>query len=343
MYSYKQALADAHMDMATKFKNTVVVGQGVSDHKEIFGSLSGFKFRDRIVETPLSEESVMGACVGMALEGLYPINTHIRSDFAILALNQLINHASKYRYMTGGLFSVPMMIRLVVGRSWGQGAQHSQSLHTILGHFPGISVVSPSNPKAVKAVFSGCREISDPVVCVEHRLLYDLAFDDVDWPDYELHGSVKIRSGSDITIVANSVMVIEGMRACSWLEKNGISVDLIDLHSSSNPDLGLVLESVAQTGRLIVLDTTWDQFGIAAELSRNLLQGLGQNIKIRSVSNKRAPCPTAKILEDAFYPDLNDIVSQALEILDCRQDFAAHQLPFKESITDHFRHFKGPF
>ena len=149
--TYVSALFKAMQEIMKKNDNAIIIGQGVTDFKGLFGTTSGLKekYPHRIIETPLAEDSIAGICIGASLNGMYPINTHIRADFSLLIFNQLINLAAKYKYMFGGLFEVPMMIRLIVGRSWGQGAQHSQSLQSLFAHIPGLVVVMPSNPESI--------------------------------------------------------------------------------------------------------------------------------------------------------------------------------------------------
>ena len=150
--NYRKSLAEAMLDALENNNNTLIIGQGVTDFKGIFGTTIGlkYKFPERVIETPLSEESICGVCIGAALNGMYPINTHIRADFCLLMFNQLINLAAKYKYMFGGLFNVPMMVRMVIGRSWGQGAQHSQSIQSLLAHIPGLVVLMPTSGEAIK-------------------------------------------------------------------------------------------------------------------------------------------------------------------------------------------------
>ena len=144
--TYRAALEKVMKDAMEHHQHTVIIGQGVTDHKGVFGTTLGLadKYPSRVIETPLSEDAIAGICIGASLNGLYPINTHIRADFGLLTFNQLINLAAKYRYMFGGLFEVPLMVRMVIGRSWGQGAQHSQSLQSLLAHIPGLVVVMPA-------------------------------------------------------------------------------------------------------------------------------------------------------------------------------------------------------
>ena len=190
--TYKAAIADAMQEAMDCNPHSLIIGQGVTDFKGIFDTMVGFtdKYPNRIIETPLAEDSVAGICIGAALNGAYPINTHIRADFGLLIFNQLINLAAKYKYMFGGLFEIPSMYRMVIGRSWGQGAQHSQSLQSLMAHIPGLVVIMPADPKSIIESYRyAVQEHKGPVVMLEHRLLYELSFEDENTPSFW----VKIR------------------------------------------------------------------------------------------------------------------------------------------------------
>lgn len=337
------------MSDAMSLPNTMILGQGVTDFKGIWGTTTGLKeiYPNRVVETPLSEDTIAGVCLGASLNGAYPINTHIRADFGLLIFNQLINLAAKYRYMFGGLFSVPSMFRFVVGRSWGQGAQHSQSLQSLLAHIPGLVVLMPANPSAILASYKhAIAKHKGPVVMFEHRLLYELDFDEI--PSYydDPFGSHVILSGDDVTIVATSVMVLEAKRAADYLKKNGINVELIDLHSISHPNKDLIFNSVKKTGRLIVADTSWIGYGVCAEVCRLIVERDPSVLiePVKMLGMQPAPCPTAKFLEDAYYPDVHDITKTVIELMSSSEgSFDNISIPNKQSMTDYYKHFKGPF
>jgi len=344
---YREALAQA-MAEAIEDPRVLLIGQGVTDFKGIWGTTTGLhqKFPKRVIETPLSEDGIAGICIGASLNGMYPINTHIRADFGLLIFNQLINLAAKYRYMFGGLFEVPLMFRMVIGRSWGQGAQHSQSFQSLLGHIPGLLVMMPSNPQSIIQSYRHARKHhKGPVVMFEHRLMYELEFESK--PDQHLlnpFGSRIERLGSDLTIVATSVMVLEAIRAADYLSQHGINAEIIDLHSISHPDHDLIFNSVKKTGRLLVADTSWLPYGVAAEMSRIVAERDPSVLKrpIRSLGMQPAPCPTAKVLEDFYYPDVRDIVNASSSLVQQSEDHTI-PLPPKQAMTDFYKHFKGPF
>jgi pyruvate/2-oxoglutarate/acetoin dehydrogenase E1 component len=336
--TYKAALAEAMQEAMDSNPNSIIIGQGVTDFKGIFDTMIGFvdKYPDRIIETPLAEDSIAGICIGASLNGGYPINTHIRADFGLLIFNQLINLAAKYKYMFGGLFEVPSMYRMVIGRSWGQGAQHSQSLQSLMAHIPGLVVIMPADPKSIIESYRyAVQHHKGPVVMLEHRLLYELSFEDDDAElSHPLFGSKIEKEGCDITIVATSVMVLEAKRAAEHLEKNGVSVELINLHSISHPDHEMICKSVEKTGRLLVADTSWPEYGVAAEMNRIINEYDPSILKAptKSMGMVSTPCPTAKALEDMYYPDVHDIVKTCAEMVSI--NISEKDLPKKESMTD---------
>ena len=345
---YREALAEVMADAMDKHDNTMIIGQGVNDFKGLFGTLHGLheRYPTRVIETPIAEDSIAGVCLGASLNGMYPINTHIRADFGLLIFNQLINLAAKYKYMFGGLFEVPMMFRFIVGRSWGQGAQHSQSLQSLLAHIPGLVVLMPSSPRAIKESYEfAISEYRGPVVMLEHRLMYELEFgDESEVVSSGPFGSRKIQDGDDVTIVATSVMVLEAKRAAAALAKVDISAEIIDLNSVSHPNHDMIFESVKKTGRLLTVDTSWVQYGVVSEINRIICERDPTVLKrpSRSLGMAPSPCPTAKALEDIFYPDIRDIFDAVLELLD-RDSVALHERPQKQPMTDFYKHFKGPF
>ena len=345
--TYKAAIGEAMQEAMDSKPYSLIIGQGVTDFKGIFDTIKGFvdKYPNRIIETPLAEDSIAGICIGAALNGAYPINTHIRADFGLLIFNQLINLAAKYKYMFGGLFEIPSMYRMVIGRSWGQGAQHSQSLQSLMAHIPGLVVVMPSDPKSIIESYRyAVQEHKGPVVMLEHRLLYELNFeDDKTELSHPIFGSKLERQGSDITIIATSVMVLEAKRASNHLEKNGISVELINLHSISHPDKKMIIESVKKTGRMLVADTSWANYGVAAEMNRIINEYDPSILKIptKSLGMVFTPCPTAKVLEDMYYPDVHDICKEVNKMVNGQDSII--NLPIKKSMTDFYKHFKGPF
>ena len=346
--SYAGALRETMDGALAAHPNTFIMGQGVDDFKGIFGSTTWLADKygaKRVFDVPLMEEGMTGIAIGASLVGDYPITTHIRADFAFLAMNQIINLASKYRYMFGGIMSCPMLIRVVVGRSWGQGAQHSQSPQATFAHYPGLTVVMPATSQAIVDMYPQIiNRHPGPVVSIEHRLLYNL--------DFSVSASAKpipltsyvAREGRDVTVVATSVMVLEAMRAAQYVsDKAGIEVEIIDLNSISHPDWDLVANSVRKTGKLVIADTSWLEYGVAAEVCRQLM--LRDPTILRRpptmLGMATAPCPTAKSLEDIYYPSQHETVDAMLTQV--RGGDHGIELPVERSMTEGYKRFRGPF
>jgi pyruvate dehydrogenase E1 component beta subunit len=346
--SYAGALLETMDAGLANHPNAFIMGQGVDDFKGIFGSTTGLaeKFgAARVFDVPLMEEGMTGVAIGAALAGDYPITTHIRADFSFLAMNQIINLASKYRYMFGGLMSCPMLIRLVVGRSWGQGAQHSQSPQATFAHYPGLTVVMPSSSQAILDMYPAIiNRHPGPVISIEHRLLYNLDFTVGEAGRQVPLTSYVAREGNDVTVVATSVMVLEALRAAQYVqEEAGIAVEVIDLNSISHPDWELVAASVRKTGRLVIADTSWLEYGVAAEVCRQLVMRdpglLSQAPSMLGMAP--APCPTAKSLEDIYYPSQHELVDALLTQV--RGVKHGVSLPSERSMTEGYKRFRGPF
>jgi pyruvate dehydrogenase E1 component beta subunit len=348
--SYADALLEGMTHAMESNPNAMILGQGADDFKGIFGSTTGLakRFPGRVRDMPLMEEGMTGMAVGMALNGVYPILTHIRSDFVLLSANQIINLVAKYKYMFGGLYEMPLMIRTVIGRSWGQGAQHSQSLQSLFAHIPGLTVIAPSSAQSILDTYPYLvSKHRAPVITFEHRMLYGLDFE-VSRADVKANvnplTSRLLQKGKDITIVGASIMTLEARRAAKWLKENGgIDAEIIDLHCLSNIDHAMIMESVKKTGRLLILDTSWTSFGTAAEVCRIVVETDPTVLKapVKSLGMAPAPCPTAKALEDMYYPNLADVVDAAATLV----KGAKHAVPLPEerTMSDIYKKFRGPF
>lgn len=334
--------------MATN-ENTILMGQGIGDFKGIFGTTTGLAEKygtSRVIESPIAEEMMTGFCLGAALNGIYPIMTHIRADFSLVTMNQIINLYAKYRYMFGGQFKPAGLIRLIIGRSWGQGAQHAQSLQSLFSHIPGIRVIMPYSANSIQENYMYEIDRADRlVISFEHRNLYELAFN-----VNEVSGSPVIpldskieRNGSKLTIAATSIMVLEALRAAQFLEDvYGISTEVIDITSPSNPDKELIFQSVRKTGHLLIADTSWVPYGVCAEITRIICEIDPSVLKapVRSIGMQHTPCPTGKTLEDMFYPSVKTLVEECLISLGMEAHLG---LPSGESYRDYYRKFRGPF
>src|ERR1043166_4419740 len=251
---YVDALCEGVAQEMERDPRVFVFGLDVDDHKAIQGSTRGLQQRfgrERVFNTPLSEDAMTGVAIGAAMAGLRPIHVHIRMDFLMLCMNQLVNMASKAHYMYGGSVKVPMVVRGIIGKSWGQGAQHSQGLHSLFMHIPGLKVVAPSNAHDAKGCMAAAIRDDDPVLFVEHRLLYPTEAFVPEEPFTVEPGRARIRTeGSDITVVGVSNMMLECLRAHELLAEVGIHAEVIDPIWLVPLDIETVIESVRKTGRL---------------------------------------------------------------------------------------------
>ena len=237
----------------------ICYGLGVDDPKGVFGTTLGLQQRfgpERVFDMPTSENAMTGIGIGAALYGLKPVMTHQRLDFALLSMDQLVNNAAKWRFMFGGRRGVPLTVRMILGRGWGQGPTHSQNLQAWFGHVAGLKVVMPATAEDAKGLLLSSIFDPDPVVFLEHRWLHSLR-GDVPEGDHRvpIGKAWMLREGSDLTIVAMSYMTIEAIHAVDHLAQQGIGCDLVDLRTIRPIDWPAIERSVARTGRLLVLDS----------------------------------------------------------------------------------------
>ena len=255
--SVAQAIRNATAEAMRADSSVVLYGLGVNDPGRVFGTTAGLveEFgKGRVFETPTAENGMMGVAVGAALGGLRPIVTHQRVDFFYLAMDQLVNSAAKWRFMFGAQFSVPLVVRLIVGRGWGQGPTHSQNLATWLSHVPGIKVVYPSNSMNAGSLLREAIDDNNPVVYIEDRWLHSQAAEGARDRELTLGRSVIRREGGDFTLVAYGSMVSEALSAADMLGALGISLDVIDLGTLLPLNLESVVESVSRTRQLLVVE-----------------------------------------------------------------------------------------
>ncbi len=298
----------------SKNSKIFLMGCGVSSPDAIFGSINGLLKRfgeKRVIETPIAENGMTGVCIGAALCGMHPVIIFQRIDFALMAMDQIVNHAAKWHYMYGGKMSVPLVLRGIIGRGWGQGAQHSQSLQSMFAHIPGLKVVMPSSPRDAKGLLISSLEDKNPVVFLEYRSLYDLKEDvPIGYYSIPLGKGKVVKPGRDITVVAISAMVQEAQNAAKELKKDNIDIEIIDPRSLKPLDEALILRSLKKTGRLIVADTGWKTCGFGAEIAA-LAAGAGYRYlkaPVKRISLAECPAPNSQYLEQVFYPGTQDIV-----------------------------------
>ena len=343
--TYAEAIREATEQEMARDSSVLLFGVGVPDFKGIFGTTKGLfeKFGpDRVSDTPLAEDAMTGVAIGAALAGMRPIHVHSRMDYLTLALNQLINAAAKARYISGGIQSVPIVVRATIGRSWGQGPTHSQGLHALCMHIPGLKVVAPSTPYDAKGCLLASIRDDDPVVFVEHRMLHPQR-GPVPESDYTVPlGKARVAAGgSDVTLVGISYMFVECLRARHLLEAAGVSAEVIDPITLSPLDADTILRSVLKTGRLVVVDTGWTSCGASAEIAARVSESWpeGRAVQVRRIGFEPVACPTTKNLENLFYPNAQRIAQAAYRLAGGGDD--AWTPPGADAPE--LAQFKGPF
>ena len=257
--TFAKAINEALIEAMTLDPDVICYGLGVPDPKGVFGTTANLQEKfgdDRVFDMPTSENAMTGIGVGASLYGLRPVITHQRLDFALLSMDQLVNNAAKWRFMFGGQRGVPLTVRMILGRGWGQGPTHSQNLQAWFAHVPGLKVVMPATAEDAKGLLLSAIFDPDPVIFLEHRWLHNLRGE---VPDGDcripLGKATLLREGADVTVVAMSYMTIEALHAVDHLSAQGINCDLIDLRCVRPMDWEAIEASVNRTGRLIVLDT----------------------------------------------------------------------------------------
>ena len=341
--SYGEALHEAVRQEMTRDLDVFVFGLGVDDAKGMYGTTTGLHEQfgaDRNFDTPLAEDAMTGVAIGAALAGMRPIHVHQRMDFLLLCMNQLVNIAAKTSYMFAGTCHLPIVIRGIIGRSWGQGAQHSQALHSFFMHVPGIKVFAPSTPHDAKGCMIAAIRDDNPVVFMEHRMLYGTR-GVVPEGNYEVPfgAARRLAEGTDITIVGISHMVVECLRAGRVLRKAGISAEIIDPVSLSPLDMDAIEASTRKTGHLLIVDTSWITCGAGSEILAQLVERLGENgiPKMKRMGYASTPCPTTKPLEDIYYPSGRTIAETAYTLISGK-NWTAPEIEARE-ISE----FRGPF
>jgi pyruvate dehydrogenase E1 component beta subunit len=320
--TYAEAIRMALRQEMQRDQRVFLFGEDIGRYGGAFGVTFGLldEFGDkRVVETPISEAAIVGATTGAALAGMRPVAEMMFMDFILLGMEQLVNQAAKVRFMFGGKASVPMVIRMPAGSGTGAAAQHSQSLESILMHIPGIKVIAPSTPHDAKGLLISAIRDPNPVMFVEHKLLYKTK-GDVPLEEYTIPiGAADIkRAGRDLTIVASSVMVQRSLAVAERLAKDGIEVEVIDPRSLRPLDSETIIQSVRKTGRLLVVHEACETGGWAGEVMARVASSPAfayLDAPLRRLAGKDMPIPYNRNLERAAVPQEDDIEQEIRAIL----------------------------
>lgn len=340
---YREALSQAQADCMKEDPNVFVYGLDVPDFKSIFGSCRGLldQFGEkRVFGTPLSEDAMTGVALGAALSGLRPVHVHIRVDFLLLGMNQIANMMSAVRYMSGGKLKVPVVLRAVVGRGWGQGPQHSKTLHSFFAHIPGIKVVMPSCAQDAYSLLRTSIQDDNPVVFIEHRWLYDVVGPVDKSIQVPLGKAQVLRPGKDVTIVTTSWMAVEALQAADILSRSGVQAEVIDVRTVYPLDMETITASVRKTGQCIVADYDWVFCGFGAEIAAQLSHNCFGHLKhpVERLGFQHVPCPTTRPLENLFYPSAEHIVRTTEKMMKLKATDLS-----QDRFYSYENKFKGPF
>lgn len=318
--SYRGALLEAQRQLLAARPEVYLIGEGIDDPGGVFGSTLGLAQEfgpERVLDMPIAENGLTGIAAGSAMCGMRPVFIHMRMDFLPMCMDQIVNHAAKWRYMTGGKVTVPLVIRSIIGRGWGSAAQHSQALHGLFTQFAGLKVAVPATPYDAKGLLIAAVNDGGPVMFCEHRWLYDFN----GYVPEELYeapfGKAAVRrEGGDVTIVAVSIMVYEAVKAARELEAEGVSAEVIDPRTIKPLDMETILASVRKTGRLVIVDAGGVMTGISAEIAAQVAEKGFDLLKapVLRVGLPDVPTPAASVLEKAFYPGVAEIKKAVLKI-----------------------------
>lgn len=317
MLSYRDAIREALSTALRDNPAVFLIGEGIDDAGGVFGTTTGLQETfgaARVMDTPICENSLTGICIGASLAGLRPVLIHMRCDFLLMSMDQIVNHAAKWKYMFGGAFPVPLVIRAIVGGGWGSAAQHSQPLQALFAHTPGLKVVMPSNAYDAKGLLLEALSGDSPVIFIEHRWLYDQRCP-VPENAYRLPiGSSRVTSpGTDITIVCDSIMSSMALECRDDLLGKGIRPEIVDVRSIKPLDTKTILRSVRKTGRCLVLDFGYLFSGISAEIAAVVAEQAFDRLKapVMRIGLPDAPTPASHELEKAYYPAKKEIMAAA--------------------------------
>lgn len=321
LISYREALNDAMREEMQRDSNVFILGEDVGFYGGAFKITEGLfaEFGEkRVVDMPIAEGLIVGAAIGAAMVGLRPIAELMTVNFALLAMDQIVNHAAKIHYMFGGKARVPIVIRAPGGGGKQLAAQHSQSLESYFLHCPGLKLVMPSTPEDAKGLLKESIRDDGPVIFLEHENLYNTK-GEVPSEDYTTpfgKASIK-RNGRDLTIVAYSNMVLTALEAAEQLEKEGISVEIVDPRTLNPLDIHTILASVKKTNRVIIVEEDWKTGGVGAEIASQIYENALTSLDapIIRVAGKDTPMPYAKNLERAAIPQVEDIIQAAINLL----------------------------
>ncbi|HVO96439.1 MAG TPA: transketolase C-terminal domain-containing protein [Bryobacteraceae bacterium] len=321
--TYAAAIREAHAQILAGDPRAFVIGQGLWSPWYAGASLENLDnefSRDRILDSPVSENATTGLAVGAALAGMRPIVFHPRLDFMLLAADPIVNQAANWSYLFGGRINVPLVIRGVINRGGEQGAQHSQALHAMFMHVPGLKVVMPATAYDAKGLMMAAMDDPNPVLYIDDRWLYETvgAVPEAMFR-VPIGEAVVRRTGWDVTLIGISWMAAECANAADVLAAEGIDAEVIDLRSLKPWDAERVIESVRKTGRAVVADPGWRTAGASAEITATISAGAFHDLKepVERVTLPDCPAPSSRLEEARYYAGAKEICEAARKVIGC--------------------------
>lgn len=321
MITMREAISQALWEEMERDKNVFIMGEEVGLWGGTYAVTRGFYDHfgpDRVRDTPIAEGVIVGAATGAAMAGLRPVAELMTINFALLAMDQIVNHAAKLRIMFGGQFTIPIVIRTAGGGGRQLGATHSQTPDVIFAHFPGIKVVAPGTPYDAKGLLKTAIREDDPVMFIEHATLYQTRGEVPEGEYLEPIGVSKIqREGRDVTLVTYSKMLQVSMQAADQLSSEGIEVEIIDLRTLRPLDMDPAIKSFQQTNRAVIVEEGWGSYGVGAEIASRLYEGAFDYVDapIKRVAQKEVPLPYNRDLEQLALPQVEEVVNAVKEVL----------------------------
>ncbi len=318
---YSEAINEGLDQAMALDDNVIVMGQLVDCIPGIFGTTIGLveKYgKNRVQDFPISENLMTFAALGASLTGVRPVIVHQRLDFMIYSLDAIVNWMSLWYFKSNRESSVPVTIRAIVGKGWGQGPQHSKSLHAWFGHLPGLQVAVPSTAHDVKGLLLESIFGENPSIIIEHRSLFSMSDDVPETPYRVKFGQALVREqGTNVTVVAIGGMVPVALQAAAALRPQGVSIEVVDLRTISPMDTLTVLRSVAKTGRLVVLDLDWKAIGVASEIITLVCEEMMEKLKARPVRVclPDSHTPMSSTLEELYYPDAEHVITEIRRVM----------------------------
>jgi pyruvate dehydrogenase E1 component beta subunit len=317
----REAISEALMEEMERDENVFIMGEEVGVWGGTYAVTRGFydKFGpERVRDTPIAEAAIVGAAIGASLVGMRPIAELMTINFAFVAMDHIVNEAAKLRYMFGGQFTLPLVIRAVGGGGRQLGATHSQTPDAIFAHFPGLKVVAPGTPADAKGLLKASIRSDDPIFFIENALLYQWRGDIPEGDHTVPIGKSKIqRAGSDVTVVTYSRGLQLSMQAADQLAKEGIEIEVVDLRTLRPLDMEPVIESFKKTNRAVVVEEGWRSFGVGSEVSARIYEQAFDYVDapIKRVAQTEVPLPYNRTLEQSALPQIHDVVEAVKEVL----------------------------